>query len=274
MSWEPLLPIIVSFFISAAVVSIAAEKIFNDPEVSDDDKDSAGLTNFYDYIANIPGSRWLWGLSLLAAGQSSAITTTYAGQYVMDGFLRIRIAMWKRALLTRTVAILPCVVVSVFLKGAALNQAVNIVNGSLSMLLPFAFTPLVKYTTSTKFMGQYASGPCESVVAWFLAFAVYLVNAVSLSLPGGGFFGDLLFTALGNTASVEMGVEWVVLFILMMATQLFMLVWNVYMAAMPIATEMPPFETERVLENEFTAELAKETEVTTDPRDITVSAEP
>merc|ERR1712227_861936 len=171
------------------------------------------------------------------------------------------------------IAILPCVVVSVFLKGAALNQAVNIVNASLSILLPFAFTPLVKYTTSTKFMGQYARGRIESVVAWFLAFAVYLVNAISLSLPGGGFFGDLLFTGLGNTAQIKMGVEWVEMFILMMATQLFMLVWNVYMAAMPIATEMPPFETERVLENEFVSQLAKDAEVTTDPREITVSAE-
>jgi NRAMP (natural resistance-associated macrophage protein)-like metal ion transporter len=273
MSWEPLLPILVSFFISAAVVSISAEKIQGQK-----DADTAGLTNFYSYVENVPGSRWLWGLSLLAAGQSSAITTTYAGQYVMDGFLKIRLAMWKRALLTRTIAILPCVVVSIFLQGSALNQAVNIVNGSLCILLPFALTPLVKYTTSTKFMGDYASGPVESVVAWSFAFAVYLVNAVSLALPGGGFFGDMLFTGLGNEASVEMGFEWAVLFILMMATEIFMLGWNVYMVYMPIVTEMPPFATERVLENEFTTKLANEPQVTTDAREIhnfsTASADP
>jgi NRAMP (natural resistance-associated macrophage protein)-like metal ion transporter len=263
MSWEPALPIVVSFFISAAVVSVAAEKILNEPGA-----DTAGLTNFYSYIAQVPGSRWLWGLSLLAAGQSSAITTTYAGQYIMDGFLNIRVSMWKRALLTRTIAILPCVAVSVFLRGAALNQAVNIVNAALAILLPFAFTPLVKYTTSRKFMGNYASGPVESAVAWFLAFAVYLVNAISLSLPGGGFFGDKLFDGFGHEASVQMGVGWVVLFITMSAVQLFMLGWNVYVVAMPIATEMPPFATQRVLESEYTTQLGKQCEKGTDVREM------
>jgi len=263
MSWEPTLPILVSFFISAAVVSVAAEKILNQKGA-----DTAGLTDFYAYVAHVPGSRWLWGLSLLAAGQSSAITTTYSGQYIMDGFLNIRLPMWKRALLTRTIAILPCVAVSVFLQGAALNQAVNIVNAALAILLPFAFIPLVKYTTSRKFMGNYASGPVESAFAWFLAFSIYIVNAISLSLPGGGFFGDKLFDGLGNQATVKMGVEWMVLFITMMAVQIFMLGWNVYMVAMPISTEMPPFATERVLENEFNTHLGKKCEIVADPREM------
>jgi NRAMP (natural resistance-associated macrophage protein)-like metal ion transporter len=263
MSWEPSLPILVSFFINAAVVSIAAEKIYGTQDAND-----AGLTDFYTYVQNIPGSRRLWGLSLLAAGQSSAITTTYAGQYIMDGFLKIRLAIWKRALLTRTVAILPCVLTAVFMKGSALNNAINVVNASLSMLLPFALTPLVKYTTSKKFMGGYASGPVETVFAWFLAFALYLVNAVSLSLPGGGLFGDMLFDGLGNKASIEMGSKWVVLFITMVVVQLFMLGWNLYIVAMPVATEMPPFTTERVLENEFTTQLTREAVLASDVRVI------
>jgi len=243
MSWEPVLPILVSFFISAASVVIAAVKIYGSP-----DEDSAGLTNFYDYLEAVPGSRWLWGLSLLAAGQSSAITTTYAGQYIMDGFLKIRLPMWKRALLTRLTAIVPCCIVALSTHGTALNTAVDIVNAALAVLLPFALTPLVKYCTSKKFMGDYATGPVETVFAWALALAVYIINALTISVPGGGMFGDMLF---GKAASVEMGAAWVVLFLIMIIVQGFLLAWNIYIAYMPLTTEMMPLKTARVLELEF-----------------------
>ena len=40
-------------------------------------------------------------VALLASGQSSTITGTLAGQVVMEGFTRIRIAPWKRRMITR-----------------------------------------------------------------------------------------------------------------------------------------------------------------------------
>merc|ERR1712232_325848 len=190
------------------------------------------------------------GLSLLAAGQSSAITTTYSGQYIMDGFLKIRLPIWKRALLTRLTAIVPCCIVALSTHGAALNIAVDIVNASLAVLLPFALTPLVKYCTSQRFMGDYATGPVETVFAWALAFAVYVVNALTISIPGGGMFSDMLF---GASASVDKGIAWVFLFLLMIVVQAFLLLWNLYVAFMPLTAEMPSFETARVLELEFSA---------------------
>jgi len=243
MSWEPVLPILVSFFISAATVVIAAVRIEGMPNADD-----AGLTDFYMYVKSVAGSRWLWGLSLLAAGQSSAITTTYSGQYIMDGFLKIRLPMWQRALLTRLTAIIPCCIVALSTHGAALNTAVNIVNAALAVLLPFALTPLVKYCTSKKFMGDYATGPVETVCAWMLAFAVYLVNAVTISIPGGGMFGDMLF---GSEASMKVGGAWVVNFIVMIIVQAFLLAWNVYVVYLPITKEKAPLQTERALEMEF-----------------------
>merc|ERR1712224_804329 len=238
-SWEPVLPILVSFFISAATVVIAAVRIEGMPNA-----DSAGLTDFYTYVKSVAGSRWLWGLSLLAAGQSSAITTTYSGQYIMDGFLKIRLPMWQRAPLTRLTAIIPCCVVALATHGAALNIAVDIVNAALAILLPFALTPLVKYCTSQKFMGPYATGPVETVFAWALAFAVYLINAITISVPGGGMFGDMLF---GEEATVKAAGSWIILFLVMLATQFFLLLWNIYIAYMPIAREMQPLETGRCL---------------------------
>jgi len=243
MSWEPVLPILVSFFISAATVVIAAVRIEGMPNA-----DSAGLTDFYTYVRSVAGSRWLWGLSLLAAGQSSAITTTYSGQYIMDGFLKIRLPMWQRALLTRLTAIIPCCIVALSLRGASINTAIDIVNAALSVLLPFALTPLVKYCTSKKFMGDYATGPFETVFAWCLAFAVYLVNAISISVPGGGMFGDMLF---GSSAFLKMGTAWAVNFVIMIAVQAFLLAWNVYIVCLPVAAAMQPLQTERVLEMEF-----------------------
>ena len=139
-TWEPVFPLLFSFFINAAVVSIAAETVYGT-----DDAGDVGLTDFCDYFKTLKGGCKLWGLALLAAGQSSAITTTYSGQYVMDGFLQIRLPVWGRAIMTRLVAITPCVIVSImFPSGPALNEIVNIVNSSLSILLPFALTPLVK----------------------------------------------------------------------------------------------------------------------------------
>lgn len=128
---------------------------------------------------------------LLAAGQSGAITTTYTGQYVMDGFLQLRIPMAARSIITRLVAIAPSVLVS-FLFPDKLNMLVNVVNALLGLLLPFAFTPLVKYNCSERIMGRgHASRGLEKYVLYAFALTVWAINALTLSMKGGGFFGEL-----------------------------------------------------------------------------------
>merc|ERR1711937_1036262 len=107
-SIEPILPIIVSFFVNLAVVAIAAERVYGV-----ENADMVGLTDFCNYFLSLKGGCFLWGIALLAAGQSSAITTTYTGQYIMDGFLELRLPIKVRAVATRLVAITPCVLVSV-----------------------------------------------------------------------------------------------------------------------------------------------------------------
>jgi len=90
-SIEPILPIIISFFVNMAVVAIAAESVYGSENAS-----SVGLTDFCTYFQNLKGGCLLWAIALLAAGQSGAITTTYTGQYVMDGFLQIQLPIWVR----------------------------------------------------------------------------------------------------------------------------------------------------------------------------------
>ncbi len=185
-SWEPVLPIVVSFFVNMAVVTIAAESVYGSENASE-----VGLSDFCFYFQSLKGGCLLWGVALLAAGQSSAITTTYTGQYVMDGFLNLQIPMELRAIVTRLVAITPCVIISILFPDR-LNDLINFVNATLSFLLPFAFTPLVKYNCSEQIMGKFASTGTEKMVLRTFAIAVWFINAVALSAPGGGFFGDFV----------------------------------------------------------------------------------
>ena len=214
-SIEPILPVIISFFINLAVLAIAAERVYGTDGAAD-----VGLTDFCDYFQNLVAGCSLWGIALLAAGQSSAITTTYTGQYVMDGFLNIKLPIRMRAIITRLVAITPCVLASVLFPGQ-LNRMVNLVNAALSFLLPFAFTPLVKFNCDEAVMGSHASKGAEKYILHFFAFSVWLINAIGLSINGGGFFGNL--RARGDLHGTF--VKFIV-FILEIGTHFFYAWWN------------------------------------------------
>mmetsp|Transcript_33394 Transcript_33394/g.38003 ORF Transcript_33394/g.38003 Transcript_33394/m.38003 type:complete len:591 (-) Transcript_33394:55-1827(-) len=174
-SIEPILPILVSFFVNLAVVAIAAERVYGTTNAA-----TVGLTDFCNYFIGLKGGCLMWGIALLAAGQSSAITTTYTGQYIMDGFLQIRLPVKVRAIITRMVAITPCVIVSIFFP-THLNQMVNIVNASLGFLLPFALLPLIKYNCSEIVMGhEHASKGIEKIILYSFGVLVWFINAITL----------------------------------------------------------------------------------------------
>ena len=206
-SIEPIAPILVSFFVNMAVVAIAAESVYGSENAA-----SVGLTDFCTYFQNLKGGCLLWAIALLAAGQSGAITTTYTGQYVMDGFLQIQLPLWIRSIVTRLVAIVPSIVVSVMFPDK-LNHLVNIVNALLGLFLPFAFTPLVKYNCSESIMGQgNASKGIERVILYSFAIIVWAVNAMTISMKGGGFFGEI-------TPDMDMSIEKVLLILLQLVLQ-------------------------------------------------------
>jgi len=197
VSIEPIVPIMFSFLINIGIVIIAAETINGQcipvgDETEEECENNMGNTDFAQYLT-ISGGPILWGIALLAAGQSSAITTTYSGQYIMDGFLELRIPVWARAIGTRMIALLPCVLIAACVPGnAALNFIVNVVNSSLAILLPFALTPLARLVTSKAYFGEYAAKKWEAALIWSGAFAVYFINVCSLTANGAGFFGHLM----------------------------------------------------------------------------------
>merc|ERR1712176_728999 len=161
--WDPFIPILSTTVVNWAIAALAAIYVFNNSAVGDDV--NLGIASFPDYIS-LKGGKIMWGIALIAAAQSSCITTTYSGQFVMDGFLKINIPKWARAIITRCVAVVPCVAVAAAFTNdtKALETMVDIVNSSLAFLLPFALIPLVKLTCSKQYMGEdYVAGKIETV---------------------------------------------------------------------------------------------------------------
>ena len=100
-----------------------------------------------------------FAIALLAAGQSSTITGTLAGQVVMEGFVRLRISPLKRRLLTRALAIVPAVAVLFHAGEEGVLQLLVLSQVVLSLQLPFAIVPLIRFTSAPRVMGAFASPP-------------------------------------------------------------------------------------------------------------------
>lgn len=100
-----------------------------------------------------------FAIALLAAGQSSTITGTLAGQVVMEGFVRLRISPLKRRLLTRALAIVPAVAVLFHAGEDGVLQLLVLSQVVLSLQLPFAIVPLIRFTSAQRIMGGFASPP-------------------------------------------------------------------------------------------------------------------
>merc|ERR1719410_1534821 len=144
----------VSFFINLFIVTVFA-KGFNEDNTTSVDKDSIGLKNAGDVLGERFGeaAKIIWGVGLLAAGQASTMTGTFAGQYCMAGFLEIQWAPWKRTMLTRFFALGP----SLFIAIAAereLDELDEWLNVQQSVQLPFALLPLLFFNCNPRVMGE------------------------------------------------------------------------------------------------------------------------
>ncbi|EJW74179.1 SLC11A2 protein, partial [Wuchereria bancrofti] len=98
-------------------------------------------------------SLYVWGVGIWAAGQSSTMTGTYTGQFVMEGFLQIRWSRWKRVLVTRSITIVPALLLALRINSmhdlTGMNDLLNCVQ---MVQLPFALIPVVTFTSSAKVM--------------------------------------------------------------------------------------------------------------------------
>merc|ERR1719281_565725 len=198
--WDPFIPILSTTVVNWAIASLAAIYVF---EKGLGDSVDLGIYSFPKYL-DVKGGTIMWGIALIAAAQSSCITTTYSGQFVMDGFLKINLPRWARAIITRCVAVVPCVAVAAGADSKAMEQMINIVNSSLAFLLPFALIPLVRLTTSSQYMGRFVSGKIEAILIWAATLLCFGINFYTLVAPGGDYFGQ--YTSMQTVVGVQMNI--------------------------------------------------------------------
>lgn len=128
----------------------------------------------------------LFAIALLASGINSTVTATLAGQIVMEGFLKMKLPGWFRRLLTRGLAIIPVIVVTSIYGAQGTAKLLVLSQVILSMQLPFAIVPLVRFVSDRKLMGNLVTGPALTLVAWAIALLIIGLNLVLLV----GMFGD------------------------------------------------------------------------------------
>jgi len=118
----------------------------------------------------------LFGVALLASGQSSTLTATLAGQIVMEGFLQIRLPAWIRRLATRLIAILPALIAILWFGEASTGRLLVLSQVILSLQLSFAVIPLVIFTSSRRIMGEFVNPPGLKLTAWAVALLIAGLN--------------------------------------------------------------------------------------------------
>ncbi len=163
-----------AFFVNSAILILAASTFFRAGyyEVSD-------IQDSYKFLAPLMGTDWasiLFGVALVAAGQSSTITGTLAGQVVMEGYLNLRIAPWLRRLVTRLIAITPAYLVIIFFGEAKTGALLVLSQVILSLQLGFAVIPLIHFTSDKEKMGVFVIKPWMKVCAWVIAAVIVSLN--------------------------------------------------------------------------------------------------
>jgi manganese transport protein len=164
-----------AFVINASILILAAATFHRAGRT-----DVAELDQAHSFLAPLLGSTLaptLFAIALICCGLNSTITATLSGQIVMEGFLNFRVAPWLRRLVTRMIAILPAVVVTIWAGEKATGQLLILSQVVLSLQLPFAVVPLVMFTASEKKMGAYVAPRWLTVLATATAVLIIGLNA-------------------------------------------------------------------------------------------------
>uniref|UniRef100_K1QMU2 Protein Malvolio n=1 Tax=Magallana gigas TaxID=29159 RepID=K1QMU2_MAGGI len=125
---------------------------------------------------------YIWAVGILAAGQSSTMTGTYTGQFVMEGFLNLKWKRWVRVLFTRSIAIFPTILVATFSGIQDLTVMNDMLNVLMSLQLPFALIPILTFTSSETIMGDFKNGRFMTIFTSLLAVVVIGINLFFISV--------------------------------------------------------------------------------------------
>jgi manganese transport protein len=162
-----------AFFVNAAILIMAAATFHaRGIEVTEIKQAHMMLGNILGHtVAPIA-----FAIALVAAGQSSTITGTIAGQIVMEGFLNLRVRPWLRRLITRSIALIPAVVAIALWGESGTYRLLILSQVVLSLQLPFAVIPLIHFTSDRRKMGSFASPRWVRMLAWTIAVTIVALN--------------------------------------------------------------------------------------------------
>ncbi|SCX31527.1 Divalent metal cation transporter MntH [Agrobacterium sp. DSM 25558] len=166
--------LMLALFVNAAILIVAAVAFHESGHA-----DVAEIGQAYQLFSPLLGlgiASTLFAVALLASGMNSTVTATLAGQIIMEGFLRLRIPNWARRLLTRSLAIIPVVVVTALYGERGTAQLLVFSQVILSMQLPFAVIPLVRFVSDRKKMGTFVIPQWVAILSWSVAGAILILN--------------------------------------------------------------------------------------------------
>ncbi len=171
--WDTALALNIAFLVNASILCLSAAAffkngIFNVAEIQDA---HTLLNNIFGSLAPA-----LFAIALIAAGQSSTITGTLAGQIIMEGYLNLRLRPWLRRLLTRMIAVVPALLTVVILGEKAMGSLLILSQVILSLQLGYAVVPLIHFTSNKKNMGAFANKLWLQAVAWIGAGIIIILN--------------------------------------------------------------------------------------------------
>ena len=180
----------IAFFVNSAILVLAATVFFGKESVTVPggqivhfSADSDWIRVAYLTLAPLLGTAaasTLFAVALLASGQSSTITGTLAGQVVMEGFMNWRVKPWVRRLITRTLAILPAVIIIGVRGDSSVTDLLTLSQVVLALQLPFAMFPLLHFTSSGRRMGKWRNGWFLLAAGWASAILITAMDVYGL----------------------------------------------------------------------------------------------
>lgn len=164
-----------AFFVNAAILILAAATFYKNGMF-----EVAEIQDAHQFLEPLLGTKWapiLFAVALIAAGQSSTVTGTLAGQIVMEGYLNLRIQPWVRRIITRLIAIVPAVVVILIYGDGVTGKLLILSQVILSLQLGFAIIPLIHFVSDKSKMKGFHISRTTQIAAWIIALIIVSLNA-------------------------------------------------------------------------------------------------
>jgi manganese transport protein len=171
---DTIVSLLLALLVNAAILILAGTAFHVSGNTSVTDIEDA--YHLLDPIAGTAAAGFLFAFALLASGQSSTFTGTIAGQIILEGFLELQIPCWQRRLITRGLALIPALLGVMLLGEHAVGRLLVLSQVLLSLQLPFALYPLIRFTGNRRLMGGFANNAITTVVAWTLFCVITAAN--------------------------------------------------------------------------------------------------